>query len=129
MAKVCPCGSGLERDELTDAAGIFCCFTCAKCEREKRAKFNPAIFAEGSAYSMSGEEEDIGIDRDAETGERIIRHLAGVLAEAQLNGHGASIEIEEGGASPACMVLTITAPHDQGRYAVMADCTCVRLED
>jgi hypothetical protein len=56
----CPCGSGHERYELRDAAGIFCTFVCEKCEGEKRKRFNPAIFDSRSSYSTSGEEEDIG---------------------------------------------------------------------
>lgn len=44
MNKLCNCGSGLERDELVDAAGIFCAFVCVKCEAAKKAKFNPRIF-------------------------------------------------------------------------------------
>ena len=62
MFKPCPCGSDLARHELVDAAGIFCAFVCDKCEREKRAKFNPAIFDGCSPYASTGEEEDI--DRD-----------------------------------------------------------------
>jgi len=59
VIKLCPCGSGLERYELKDAAGIFCTFVCDKCEDEKRKRFNPAIFESGP-YAVSGEEEDIG---------------------------------------------------------------------
>ena len=57
--KLCPCGSGEPRRELKDAAGIFCTFVCDKCERAKRAKFNPAIFDGDSRYAMTGEEVDI----------------------------------------------------------------------
>jgi len=60
VAKTCPCGSGLSRWELHDAAGIFCAFYCDKCEREKRAKFDPAIFDGDSDYAVTGEEQDIG---------------------------------------------------------------------
>lgn len=42
---LCNCGSGLYRRELRDARGIFCTFVCDKCEREKRDRFDPAIFA------------------------------------------------------------------------------------
>ena len=61
VSKPCPCGSGEYRRDLTDAAGIFCGFVCDACEAEKRARFNPAIFAAGSPYATSGEEEDIGL--------------------------------------------------------------------
>ncbi len=64
IIRECTCGSGSERYELTDAAGIFCAFVCEKCEKEKRSKFNPAIFESGTTYAATGEEEDIFIDRD-----------------------------------------------------------------
>jgi hypothetical protein len=57
--RTCPCGSGEYRRELKDAAGIFCTFVCDKCEKAKRAKFNPAIFEGRSAYARTGNEEDI----------------------------------------------------------------------
>jgi hypothetical protein len=57
--KLCPCGSGQPRRDLKDAAGIFCTFVCDRCERAKRAKFNPTIFNRSSTYAMTGEEEDI----------------------------------------------------------------------
>ena len=46
MTKPCSCGSGQERRELIDAAGLFCTFVCDRCEQEKRSKFNPRIFNE-----------------------------------------------------------------------------------
>jgi hypothetical protein len=63
MTKLCPCGSGLPRRELVDAAGIFCTFVCDKCEAEKRAKFRPQIFDAGTDYAASGEEADLDNDR------------------------------------------------------------------
>ena len=57
--KLCPCGSGLPRRDLKDAAGIFCTFVCDKCYRQKRASFRPAIFKLGTDYSRTGNEEDI----------------------------------------------------------------------
>jgi hypothetical protein len=57
--KICPCGSSEPRRELKDAAGTFCIFVCDRCEREKRALFNPAIFNSASAYAQTGEEDDI----------------------------------------------------------------------
>jgi hypothetical protein len=44
MIKLCPCGSGHLRRDLTDRNGIFCTFVCDRCETAKRASFNPAIF-------------------------------------------------------------------------------------
>ena len=58
--KPCMCGSGLARYELVDAAGTFCTYVCERCEAGARANYNPAIFESGSAYAVSGEEEDIG---------------------------------------------------------------------
>jgi hypothetical protein len=66
MAKPCPCGSGKERFDLTDSAGIFCCFICDDCEAEKVARYNPAIFEDSSRYAVTGDEEDIGSFDDGE---------------------------------------------------------------
>lgn len=44
----CRCGLGLHREPLYDARGIFCCYTCDKCEKEKRAEFRPDIFTNPS---------------------------------------------------------------------------------
>lgn len=56
----CACGSNEARRELRDAAGIFCTFVCDRCEDEKRAKYDPAIFDGRSSYAVTGDEEDIG---------------------------------------------------------------------
>lgn len=61
-SRPCNCGSGEDRYALEDAAGIFCTYVCSKCEAEKKARYNPAIFESGSPYSATGEEGDIGID-------------------------------------------------------------------
>lgn len=58
----CTCGSGKERYDLTDAAGIFCTFVCESCESERRKRYDPAIFRTVSRYALTGEESDIGID-------------------------------------------------------------------
>lgn len=60
--KTCPCGSGLDRSELVDAAGIFCCFTCADCLERKLATYKPSIFTPGTPYAASGDESDIPSD-------------------------------------------------------------------
>lgn len=59
MTKLCRCGSGEPRRELKDAAGIFCAFVCDACERQTRAKYNPAIFNPRGRYAVTGEEQDI----------------------------------------------------------------------
>ena len=51
MLKLCNCGSGLERFELSDARGIFCGFVCDKCEAKTRAKYRPEIFSNGNYYA------------------------------------------------------------------------------
>jgi len=43
--KPCPCGSGLDRDEQKDGYGIFLCFTCMRCEREKMSHWRADIHA------------------------------------------------------------------------------------
>lgn len=63
-SRPCPCGSNLPRYALHDAAGIFCTYVCEKCEEQKMAKYNPAIFDEGSRYACTGEESDINHYRD-----------------------------------------------------------------
>ena len=77
--KLCPCGSGLERFELVDAAGIFCTFVCDDCEAGKRARYNPAIFDERGRYAMSGEENDIDVDTDSD---EEATHCCGACGEA-----------------------------------------------
>jgi hypothetical protein len=59
MSKLCPCGSGEPRRELSDAAGFFCAFVCDQCEAHKRDEFNPRIFDRGSRYAITGDEQDI----------------------------------------------------------------------
>jgi len=39
----CPCGSGEFPTAQVDGYGIFLCYTCPKCEREKLAEFRPDI--------------------------------------------------------------------------------------
>ena len=60
----CNCGSGRERYALVDAAGIFCTYVCERCEAEKRSHYNTSIFAGGTRYAMTAEEEDIGYEQD-----------------------------------------------------------------
>ena len=56
--RACPCGSGNQRRELYDAKGYFVTFYCSKCEKEKRAKFNPDIFTNPNYYTEPGEDDD-----------------------------------------------------------------------
>lgn len=42
--RLCMCGSGKARYDLTDAAGVFCGYVCVKCEAAKKATYDPRIF-------------------------------------------------------------------------------------
>jgi hypothetical protein len=64
MPKPCNCGSGKDRYDLTDAAGIFCAFVCDDCVDRVKAKYNPRIFDGCSRYASSGDEQDLWIDED-----------------------------------------------------------------
>lgn len=39
----CPCGSKEWPEAQHDGHGIFLCYTCSKCEREKMARYRPDI--------------------------------------------------------------------------------------
>jgi len=41
----CPCGSGLEREEVLDGYGIFLTYVCDKCRKEKLSQYRLDIFA------------------------------------------------------------------------------------
>jgi len=57
MRKLCHCGSGLPRFDLTDARGIFCAYVCDKCEAKKRGGYRAEIFNNGRY-----EADDLGDD-------------------------------------------------------------------
>ena len=40
---ICRCGSGKERYGLSDARGIFCCYMCEDCEKEKRSRYRAEV--------------------------------------------------------------------------------------
>jgi len=46
--RACSCGSGLPRYDLTDARGIFCCYVCDACERDRMKSYLPEIFTDPS---------------------------------------------------------------------------------
>jgi hypothetical protein len=56
--KPCNCGSGLAREELVDARGIFCAFVCNQCEAKKRAGYRPEIFTDSQYWTDEPVEED-----------------------------------------------------------------------
>lgn len=53
----CPCGSGLDKRDLVDARGIFCCYVCDQCEDKKMAGYRKDIFTD-PAYVA----DDLGDD-------------------------------------------------------------------
>lgn len=57
--KKCPCGSGELREENYDARGIFLCFSCSRCEKERLSQYRPEVLTD-SNYDTFGEqiEED-----------------------------------------------------------------------
>jgi len=56
--KLCNCGSGLARHELTDARGIFCAYVCSTCESKVRARYRPDIFTDSNYWHDEPIEED-----------------------------------------------------------------------
>jgi len=40
----CPCGSGLPREDVYDGHGIFLCFVCDRCRKEKLSQYRKDIF-------------------------------------------------------------------------------------
>lgn len=54
----CPCGSGEYPQAQHDADGIFLCYTCDKCEKEKLSKYRADIFTRSSADYDEQIEED-----------------------------------------------------------------------
>lgn len=44
--RTCPCGSGLEREELLDARGIFCCYICDRCHKQAEMKYRPDVLTD-----------------------------------------------------------------------------------
>ena len=45
LSRPCGCGSGKYPYEVTDARGIFCCFACDDCRRDKTRHFRQEIFS------------------------------------------------------------------------------------
>ena len=42
--KACSCGSGLARDAIHDARGIFVAYACDGCREERLGRYRPEIF-------------------------------------------------------------------------------------
>ena len=62
--KLCSCGSGQSRYDLTDARGIFCCYVCDICKPSKASRYRIEVL-EDPDYDCDEE-----IDDDPETAER-----------------------------------------------------------
>lgn len=58
--KACPCGSGLEPEALQDGHGIFMCYACPQCRREKIAGFRLDIFERYDADEPIDDDQDGG---------------------------------------------------------------------
>lgn len=50
------------RWELRDARGIFCCFVCDKCEKQKREKYRVEIFTDPNYETSEAVEEEMDED-------------------------------------------------------------------
>lgn len=60
--KLCSCGSGQSRYDLTDARGIFCCYVCDICKPSKASRYRIEVL-EDPDYDC---DEEIGDDMDEE---------------------------------------------------------------
>ena len=57
--RMCNCGSGESRWAEQDAQGIFLCYVCESCEKEKLGRYRPEIL---SGYSQCDVDEPIEPD-------------------------------------------------------------------
>ena len=55
--KLCMCGSGQSRYDLTDARGIFCCYVCGICKPSKASRYRIEVL-EDPDYDCDEEIED-----------------------------------------------------------------------
>jgi hypothetical protein len=42
----CSCGSGWPKRAMFDARGIFLCYVCVECEKEKRQHYRPEVLTD-----------------------------------------------------------------------------------
>jgi hypothetical protein len=54
----CWCGSGLERHAVRDARGIFLCYVCEKCRKEKLSKYRPDVLFDPDYWHDEPIDED-----------------------------------------------------------------------
>lgn len=61
----CPCGSGKFPNANYDARGIFLCYSCAKCHREKMRGYRREVLT-----NPNYEADDLGDEAEAQEDER-----------------------------------------------------------
>jgi hypothetical protein len=54
----CPCKSGNYRTAQHDARGIFLCYTCSVCEREKLGRYRPDVLMDPNYPHVEPIDED-----------------------------------------------------------------------
>jgi len=59
MYKECNCGSGLERETVEDARGIFLCFVCPKCKEKKLSQYRSDVLNNPNYEAYEPIEEDL----------------------------------------------------------------------
>lgn len=47
----CPCGSGEFPNANHDARGIFLCYSCDKCHREKMSRYRPDVLTDPNYWA------------------------------------------------------------------------------
>lgn len=55
-SQLCGCESGLVREPLYDAQGIFCAYVCDQCRKEVMGHYRPEIF---TGYTQADVDEPI----------------------------------------------------------------------
>jgi hypothetical protein len=56
--QLCGCGSGLRREAHHDARGIFLCYACTQCEREKLSHYRSDVLTDLNYWADEPIEED-----------------------------------------------------------------------
>lgn len=54
----CPCGSGREAEAEFDARGIFLCYSCRKCRKEKLSRYRADVLGDPNYWSDEPIEPD-----------------------------------------------------------------------
>jgi hypothetical protein len=56
--QTCPCGSGKARKAEHDARGIFLCYTCDDCRKQKLSGYRSEVLADGAYNHEEPLDED-----------------------------------------------------------------------